>query len=45
MIKNLPANAGEMSSIPDLGRSHMSMGKRKNGTDGPIFMAGTETQV
>ena len=23
MVKNLPANAGDMSSIPDLGRSHM----------------------
>ena len=44
MIKNLPAMQ-EMSSIPDLGRSHMSMEKRKNGTDGFIFKAGTETQV
>ena len=23
MVKNLPANAGDMGSIPDLGRFHM----------------------
>ena len=23
MVKNLPANAGDMGSIPGLGRSHM----------------------
>ena len=23
MVKNLPANAGDMGSIPDLGRSYM----------------------
>ena len=23
VVKNLPANAGDMGSIPDLGRSHM----------------------
>ena len=23
MVKNLPANAGDMGSVPDLGRFHM----------------------
>ena len=26
MVKNLPVNTGDMGSIPDLGRSHMSGG-------------------
>ena len=24
VVKNLPANEGDMSSVPDLGRSHMA---------------------
>ena len=26
VVKNLPANAGDMGSIPDLGRPHMLQG-------------------
>ena len=29
MVKSLPANAGDMGSIPDLGRSHMLCGATK----------------
>ena len=32
MVKNVPVNTGDMGSIPDLGRSHMSGGLPSTGS-------------